>query len=72
MIRCTIDQIKEMQCVDWRRWDIKSHLLVKIFEKGEIDMKKFEEPIVEVMNFAIEDVVTTSELPALIPPCDNG
>ena len=32
-------------------------------------MKKFEEPIVEVMNFNVEDVITTSEEVAFISPC---
>ena len=33
-------------------------------------MKKFEEPIVEVMNFNVEDVVTTSEvIIPMSPPC---
>lgn len=37
-------------------------------------MKIFEEPIVEVMSFDVQDVVTTSgegepTLPALMPPC---
>jgi len=35
-------------------------------------MKKFEEPVVEVMNFAVEDVITASEeveIPSLVPPC---
>ena len=40
-------------------------------------MKIFEAPVIEVMNFDVEDVVTTSDsttettLPALIPPCVN-
>ena len=34
-------------------------------------MKQFEEPIVEVMDFTVEDVITTStpEEPDFIPPC---
>ena len=38
-------------------------------------MKKFEKPVVEVIDFAVEDVITTSnggeqeEIPALVPPC---
>ena len=36
-------------------------------------MKLFEEPIIEVMSFEVQDVVTTSqeEVPdlAMIPPC---
>lgn len=34
-------------------------------------MKQFEEPIIEVMNLTVEDVVTTSstEEPLFNPPC---
>jgi len=35
-------------------------------------MKKFEEPIVEVMCLEVQDIVTTSEgpnPPPLMPPC---
>lgn len=39
-------------------------------------MKLFEMPCVEVVKFAVADVITTSEseptLPALMPPCNNG
>ena len=36
-------------------------------------MKAFETPVVDVIKFSVEDVVTTSAttLPALIPPCAN-
>lgn len=36
-------------------------------------MKKFDEPIVEIVNFDVEDVVTASEggveIPSMIGPC---
>ena len=36
-------------------------------------MKKFELPIIEIMNMSVEDVITTStpteEIPAVMPPC---
>lgn len=34
-------------------------------------MKKFDEPIVEIVNFDVEDVVTSStvDIPAMIGPC---
>lgn len=36
-------------------------------------MKTFEEPIIEVMNMSVVDVITTSgeggDTPAVIPPC---
>lgn len=34
-------------------------------------MKKFETPTVEVVEFAVEDVITASTTPAL-PPLDGG
>ena len=32
-------------------------------------MKFFEEPIIEVATFSIEDVITTSSEDAMTPPC---
>ena len=36
-------------------------------------MKKFEHPVIEIMNLSVEDVITTSSteptIPAVIPPC---
>lgn len=42
-------------------------------------MKTFETPVVDVIKFSVEDVITVSgdsenpgiEIPALIPPCAN-
>lgn len=34
-------------------------------------MKTFEEPIVEVASFSVEDVITESIQVTLIPPCMN-
>lgn len=32
-------------------------------------MKKFEEPVVEVEVFKVEDVITESEEPVMVHPC---
>lgn len=35
-------------------------LMIEFTKKGEFDMRLFEEPIIEVQNFEIEDVITVS------------
>ena len=34
-------------------------------------MKTFETPVIDVVNFAVADVITESEDLSLIPPCLN-
>ena len=54
-------------------------LMHKFLRLEENEMKAFETPVVEVVMFSVEDVITESgvaapeatTLPTLIPPCMN-
>ena len=62
--------------MDRNRLVAKPHLSINfsIISERRNGMKFFEEPIIEVMRFEVQDVVTASgepepSMPALMPPC---